>query len=138
MTDIPPPPVITQEVRIVDAQGATRILLSAKEGVPTIVLLRADGKNGASVSLDDKGHPALRLVNPSPDGPIAAVEIDEKGAHVKFDGPRSASSYLFLNNEGGSGVILIDKAGKRRVQALVAADGSSEIERLDEVGKPLP
>ena len=138
MNDLPPPPVIAQEVRVVDAAGRARIVLSARDGVPTITLLRDDGKDGARLSLDGAGRPSVKLSNPLPDGPIASLEIDDKGAHARFDRPGSASSYLFLNNAGVSGVILIDPAGKRRVAATVAADGTSKIERLDDAGVPLP
>lgn len=129
------PPVITQEVRIVDAAGHPRIVLSAKNGSPTIVLLGPDGRPAMIARTDGEGRPAIKLANPSSTGPVAALEIDDKGAHVKFDGPESASAYLFLNNLGGSGVVLIDSAGKRRLDATVAADGTAKIERLDAAGR---
>jgi hypothetical protein len=122
----------------VDAQGKPRILISAKDGTPTIVLLRADGETGASVALDVDGRPAVKLSNPVAGGPVAALEIDDKGAHVKFDRKGGASAYLFLNNLGGSGVVLIDPAGKRRLDAIVAPDGKTTIERVGDDGKALP
>ncbi|MGZ9721984.1 hypothetical protein [Rhizobium miluonense] len=137
MADLPPP-VTTQEIRIVDEQGQARLILSANGGGPTILLLRKDGTTGASVKLDAADRPTVVLANPNPSWPSAAMEIDDKGAHVKFDRPGGASSYLFLNNAGGSGVVLIDTTGKRRLDALVGADGSSKIERLDDEGKPIP
>jgi hypothetical protein len=139
MTDIPPPlPVTTQELRVVDAQGRPRIVMSAKDGVPTITLLRDDGEAGASLALDAGGRPAVRLANPVIGAPVASFEIDDKGAHVKFDGPDASSSYLFLNNAGVSGIVLIDRGGKRRLQATVGANGVSHIERLDDQGNALP
>lgn len=138
MTDLPPQPITTQEVRIVDAQGHPHILLSAKDGTPTIALLGADGKPGATMALDAASRPAVTLANPNSTWPSAALAVDDKGAHVKFDRPGGASSYLFLNNAGGSGVVLIDAKGKRRLEATVAADGTTKIERLDADGKPLP
>lgn len=138
MTDLPPPPITSQEIRIVDARGKPRILISAKDGTPTIVLLRADGETGASVALDVDGRPAVKLANPVAGGPVAALEIDDKGAHVKFDRKGGASAYLFLNNLGGSGVVLIDPAGKRRLDAIVAPDGKTTTERVGDDGKALP
>jgi hypothetical protein len=132
------PPIVTQEIRIVDAQGRPRILLSAKDGPPTILLLRDDGKLGANVALDAAGRPMVTLTNPLSSGPTATLEIDDKGAHAKFDRPGGASAYLFLNNAGGSGVVLIDPTGKRRLDATVTADGTSKFERLDDDGKQLP
>jgi hypothetical protein len=102
MADPPPPSIATQEIRIVDAQGRPRILLSARDGTPTILLLRDDGKPGANVTLDAAGRPMVTLTNPLPPGPTAALGIDDK----KFDRPGGASAYLFLNNVGGSGVVL--------------------------------
>lgn len=138
MNDLPPPPppVTTQELRIVDAQGRPRMLLSALNGVPEIVLLREDGSTGARVALDAAGRPALTLLNPLVAGPHATVEIDDKGAHLLLERPSGASSYLFLNNAGGSGVVLIAADGQRRLSATLAADGSSRIERADDSHAP--
>jgi hypothetical protein len=139
MQAAPPPEVVSaRELRIVDDRGQTRILLSAKSGAPTILLLGADGKATLTAQTDAAGRPAVTLANPLATGPTAVIEIDAKGAHVKFDRPGGASAYLFLNNQGMSGTVLIDAAGRRRFQATVAADGTSRIERLDESGKPLP
>lgn len=134
MPDMPPPPIVTQEIRIVDAEGHPRIVLSAKDGNATIMLVRRDGTTGATVRLDQADRPAVQLSNPDPAGPTAAFEVDDKGAHVKFDRPGGASSYLFLNNAGISGVVLIDADGKRRSSAIIAADGSLSIERPADAG----
>lgn len=138
MTDTPTTDaVVTRELRIVDEQGRERLLLTVGEGAPAVLLLREDGQPGASLRLDAAGRPAVRLDNPEPAWPGASLEVDGKGVHVKFDRPGGASAYLFLNNAGGSGVVLIDTAGKRRLDAAVAADGSSRIVRYGEDGKPL-
>lgn len=136
MNDLPPPPpVTTQELRIVDAQGRPRMLLSALNGSPEIVLLREDGSTGARVALDAAGHPALTLLNPLATGPHATVEIDDKGAHLLLERPGGASAYLFLNNAGGSGVVSIAADGQR-LSATLAADGTSRIERADDSHAP--
>jgi hypothetical protein len=136
--DAAPPPVITQEIRIVDEQGHSRLLLSAKGGIPKIQLLRPDGEPGGEVSLDAGGRPAVKLANPDLKGPTASLEIDDKGAHVKFDRPGGASSYLFLNNAGESGVVLLDPLGIRRLNAIVGSDGAARIERFGPDGQPEP
>ena len=125
-----PPPIVTQELRIVDDAGHPRIVLSTISGVPTVRLLREDGAPGATLSLDAAGRPAMTLSNPSTEGPTAAIEIDDKGAHVKFDRPGGASSYLFLNNSGGSGVVMLDAKGVRRLETLVDADGTTSFKGL--------
>jgi hypothetical protein len=132
-----PAAVVAQEIRIVDEQGRLRMALSAKSGSPTIELLNADSRSSLMIALDDSGRPSLRLRNPNANGPVSAIEIDANGAHVKFDRPGGASSYLFLNNSGGSGVVLVDSKGVRRLEALVAADGSSTFVRFGPDGKAL-
>lgn len=120
---LPLPPITTQELRIVDAQGHPRMILSAKDGRPVIMLLGSDAKQAASIALDAQDHPSIRLANPDASGAVAAIEVDDKGAHVKFDRPGGASSYLFLNDAGASGVVLIDGKGVRRASAILSADG---------------
>lgn len=132
----PPPPILTQEVRIVDAAGHIRLLLSAKSGTPVFRMLMPDGGTAAEIALDPEGRPKVVLNNPAAKGPTAALEIDDKGAHVKFDRPGGASSYLYLNDQGGSGVVLIDGAGVRRLEANVAANGSVTVDRNDATPRP--
>ena len=55
---------------------------------------------------------------------------------MKFDRPGGASSYLFLNNAGTSGVVLIDGKGVRRASVLVGADGKVTVEGPDGSGPP--
>jgi hypothetical protein len=133
-----PAPIVTSEIRLVDAAGKTRMLLSTQSGLPIMQLLNEDGMPGLSASLDAAGHGSLKLHNPAAHGPDAGIEIDDKGAHVKFDRSGGSSAYLFLNNAGESGVVLIDSHGKRRINMLVKEDGSSTIERFNDQGQPLP
>ncbi|SFK05726.1 hypothetical protein SAMN03159338_3160 [Sphingomonas sp. NFR04] len=131
MQHIPPPPVTTSEIRVVDAAGTPRILLSAAGDGPAIVLIGRDTKPAAAIALDSADRPSVKLANPSPGGPVAAIEIDDKGAHVKFDRAGGASSYLFLNNGGTSGVVLIDAKGVRQAAILVGADGKVTLEGVE-------
>ena len=87
-----------QELRIVDESGRVCIVLSAHSGVPSIQLLGSDGSALLSASLSKDGFGAVKIENPNTSGSVAAIEVDDKGAHVKFDRPGGASSYLFLNN----------------------------------------
>ena len=133
--DAQPPPIVTQEIQIVDAQGRPRLLLSARSGEPVIEMLRNNSQPGLVMTLDSAGRPSVKLGNPDPAGPTAALEIDDKGAHVKFDRPGGASSYLFLNNLGGSGVVILDTKGTRRIDILTAPDGSTSIDRYGSDGR---
>ncbi len=130
------PPIQTEEIQIVDAKGDPRITLSAKDGTPVITLTGPE-KGAMIASVSPQGFPSVVLQNPASKGPGAALELDDKGAHVKFDCPGGGLSYLFLNNGGGSGVVLIDTKGKRRVEVLVSADGTATITRYDSDGRPI-
>ena len=122
---------------MVDAAGKTRLLLSVVSGQPIFQLLLADGAPAITAALDEAGHGSIKLHNPAQPGPVASLEIDDKGSHVKFDRPGGASSYLFLNNAGASGLVLTDAKGKRRFAAIVEADGGVSWQRLDDNGQPI-
>ena len=121
-----------------DESDRVCIVLSAHNGAPSIQLLGTDGSALVSASLSENGFGAVKIENPNTSGSVAAIEVDDKGAHVKFDRPGGASSYLFLNNVGGSGAIFIDTQGKRRLNLLVPENGTAEIQRFDEAGKVIP
>jgi hypothetical protein len=113
-------------------------MLSAKAQSPTIEVFHSDGRAGFSVSLDAAGRAAVTLSNSDPAGPTAVIEVVDSGTHIKFSRPGGAASYLFLNNAGGSGMVLIDGNGARRLMALAPADGNVRFERFGPDGKILP
>jgi hypothetical protein len=80
------------------------------------------GNTGATLALDATNRASVTLINPHSGWPSAALEIDDKGAHV--------------NNAGGSGTILIDASGKRRLNVTVTANGDAKIARLGDDGRP--
>ena len=131
-------PVITDEIKIVDSQGHPRIIMSARSGNPVIQLLETNGAIGMEVLLDSTGRPAVKLANPDLKGPTAVLEVDDKGTHVLFDRPGGASSYLFLNNAGASGVVLVDSNGMRRFDVLVGSDNNVKMEQFGADGKLIP
>jgi hypothetical protein len=131
-------PLNTRELRIVDASGTPRIVLTAEMGQAAFRVLGDDGTAMVSIALDPVGHASLKLSNPDAKLPTASIEIDDKGAHVKFDKPGGASSYLFLNNAGESGVVLIDKSGARRLDILLPTNGDAVVHRFGSSGRPLP
>jgi hypothetical protein len=129
-------PIVTQEIRLTDSEGVVRIVLSAKSGHASVQLMQADGRVRAALSLDDGGRPSVKLVGADATSPSATLEIDDKGAHVKLDLSGGASSYLFLNNQGGSGLVLIDRTGVRRFQSTIGTDGEAEVRRFGPDGAP--
>jgi hypothetical protein len=133
-----PPPIVASEIRIVDAEGHARLVLSATAGPPSVRLLSPAGETQAALALDAAGRPRLTLSGADAAQPTAAVEIDDKGAHVRFDRPGGGSSYLFLNNAGVSGVVLIDAHNVRRAEVVLAPDGSPLIRRFDAQDHAIP
>ncbi len=112
-----------QQIDLTDNQGRVRIRLTASSTMPHIELMGEDGKTGLTLMLDDAALPSVTLRNPQ-GGSGASLAVDAKGAHVKFDRPGGASSYLFLNDRGTSGIVLLDGTGKRRYSILVDAAGA--------------
>jgi hypothetical protein len=136
-TSVPDKTLTTTELNIVDAQGRPRLRLSAASTVPTLQMFNDKGGVALEVSLDNTSYPSIALMNPT-GGSTASLAVDPKGAHVKFDRPGGASSYLFLNDEGVSGVVLLDKTGKRRYELLLNADSSVTTRSFDDAGNALP
>src|SRR5579863_5672716 len=132
-----PLPVITDEIKIVDSQGHPRIIMSARSGNPVIQLLETNGAIGMEVLLDSSGRPAVKLAKPDSNGPTSVLEGDDKGTHVLFDRPGGAFSYLFLNNAGASGVVLVDSNGVQRLDVLVGSDNNVKMEQFGADGKPI-
>ena len=123
---------------MVDGSGVVRMILSTRSGAPEFSLLGQDGQVLLSASLDAQGFGSVQISNPAKGGPHAGLALDDKGAHVKFDRPGGASSYLFLNNEGESGAVFLDAGGRRRLNLLVKPNGESAMERFDDQGHSIP
>jgi len=121
-------PIVSTEIRMVDENGRTRLILSANSGLPVVSMFGADGEVRLSMSLDRADYGSIKITSPNPTGPVAALELDDKGAHVKFDRPGGASSYLFLNNAGQSGTVFLDANGRRRLTACNAGRTSPDYE----------
>jgi hypothetical protein len=134
---VPRSPVIATEIKIVDSQGRPRITMSANSDSPMIRFLQLDGSTSLEILLDSAGRPTVKLANPDLKGPVASLAIDDKGTHVKFDRPGGASSYLFLNNSGESGIVFVDGNGVRRLNVLVGPGNDARIERFGSDGKPI-
>jgi hypothetical protein len=88
--------------------------------------------------LDGAGHGSLRLIDPDSAAPGAGKEIDDKGAHVKFDHGAGASSYVSFNNAGESGLVLIDQFRHSRSSVLLPSTGDAIIQRFNALGEPVP
>lgn len=95
------------EISIVDESGRVCMTLSAAKGTPSIRMFGPDGAERMTASLNASGYGSIQITNPNESSPVASLAVDDKGAHVKFDRPGGASSYLFLNNAGESGAVFL-------------------------------
>jgi hypothetical protein len=129
--------VVARELKLVDSKGRLRLLLTTDQDQPLVRMLRSDGKPAIDVVLDDGGHPSVQLRNPD-GGASVTLEIDDKGTHLKLDHPGGASTYLFMNDAGVSGLVFEDQNGKRRYEILREVDADTTVRRFDAEGKPLP
>lgn len=89
-----------EELHITDAEGNSRLIIFIENGFPSI-----------------------KLQNPNPEFPSAVLELDSKGTHIKFTHPKGNSSYFFLNNEGSSGLVMINEKGERSYENIVNDKG---------------
>jgi hypothetical protein len=126
------------EISIVDETSRVCMTLSAAKGTPSIRMFGPDGAERMTASLNASGYGSVQITNPNASSPVASLAVDDKGAHVKFDRPSGASSYLFLNNAGESGAVFLDSSGKRSLDLLVTPTGATEIHRYDQPDKPIP
>ena len=125
------------EISIVDESGRVCMTLSAAKGAPSIRMFGPDGAERMTASLNASGYGSIQITNPNESSPVASLAVDDKGAHVKFDRPGGASSYLFLNNAGESGAVFLDSSGKRSLDLLVTPSGATEVHRYDQPDTPI-
>jgi len=126
------------EISIVDETGRVCMTLSAANGAPSIHMLGPDGAERMTASLNASGYGSIQITNPNESSPVASLAVDDKGAHVKFDRPGGASSYLFLNNAGESGAVFLNGSEKRSLDLLVTPTGATKVQRYDQPDKPIP
>lgn len=126
-----------KELQIVDENGVPRILLSTQNGTPSIQMLHRDGTATLHLEVNPQGLPSVQLYNLDKNLPVAKLEIDDKGTHLKFDHGNGSSCYLFLNNLSRSGLVLIDHQKKRRFNAVITENGEVNLQRFDDQGNEL-
>nr|WP_174506708.1 hypothetical protein [Acinetobacter sp. Marseille-Q1620] len=121
-----------RELEIVDENDQPRIRLSVDNGRPAIQLLQENGAIAGHIEIDKSGYPNIQLLS-TPDKTLSLrLEVDSKGMHLKFDHQNGASNYLFLNNAGTSGLVMIDSQSRRRFAATVTAQGEVNIDSGNE------
>ncbi|MBJ9985602.1 hypothetical protein IAE19_09125 [Acinetobacter sp. S40] len=117
-----------RELAIVDENDQTRIQLTVKSNVPSIEFLNERGEVSIQIILGEEGYPSIQLLPISDQLLNVKLEMDSKGAHLKFDHEQGSSCYVFLNNVGTSGMVMLDAKKQRRFTASVTAQGDLHLE----------
>lgn len=89
-----------------------------------IQLVDSKGRRSAVLAVDDLGFSALKLYDPSTQIVKVEISLDDKGSHCWMAGENKQQSYIFLKKTGASGLVLIDRDGVRRLEAMI--DESTE------------
>ncbi|RZG47463.1 hypothetical protein [Acinetobacter wuhouensis] len=118
-----------RELEIVDEHDQPRIRLSVEQGVASIQLLSLLGEVGARIELDQAGFSKIQLASITEPLLNVKLEMDPKGSHIKFDHQNGASNYLFLNNQGASGLVMLDAQQQRKFAATVSEQGVLKIDQ---------
>lgn len=118
-----------RELEIVDEHDQPRIRLSVEHGVASIQLLNLQGEVGARIELDQVGFSKIQLASIAEPLLNVKLEMDPKGSHIKFDHQNGASNYLFLNNQGASGLVMLDAQQQRKFAATVSEQGVLKIDQ---------
>ncbi|AYO53220.1 hypothetical protein [Acinetobacter wuhouensis] len=118
-----------RELEIVDEHDQPRIRLSVEQGLASIQLLNLQGEVGARIELDQAGFSKIQLASITEPLLNVKLEMDPKGSHIKFDHQNGASNYLFLNNQGASGLVMLDAQQQRKFAATVSEQGVLKIDQ---------
>ena len=117
-----------RELEIVDEHDLPRIRLSVEQGVASIQLLNSQGNVATRIEMDELGFSKIQLTS-APEPLInVKLELDPKGSHIKFDHQNGASNYLFLNNQGVSGLVMLDAQQQRKFAVTVDEQGGVKVE----------
>lgn len=117
-----------RELEIVDEHDLPRIRLSVEQGVASIQLLNSQGNVATRIEMDELGFSKIQLTSALEPLINVKLELDPKGSHLKFDHQNGASNYLFLNNQGTSGLVMLDAQQQRKFAATVDEQGGVKVE----------
>lgn len=112
-----------KRIEIVDDSGATRMVLTAENGKPTLTLADSSGTLRALLFLGDTGTPSLVLV----DNPRIAL-MDQTG-EIRLAERLDITGTPFTTQ--------MDSGGKVRTMLTLDASGAPTLEMYDDRGSPI-
>lgn len=86
----------------------------------------AEGKTKISISAGDNGQSAIRFYNDKGQEKIE-ISLDDQGTHIHLSGLDRQETYLFQKNSGATGLVLTDAAGERRLEVTVGPDSAPQV-----------
>ena len=119
--------VKAHEFQLLDANGQPQARLGATANGVALTMGSSGSGPQLWLGVDAGGDAALQLFDRDTGAKRVEISLDAKGTHVFLAGEGGQQSYLFLKNDGPTGVVLTDQAGKRRAQVMVDAAGKPDI-----------
>ena len=125
-----------RELALSDAEGRTRIALSAAKDGGTLEHYDAEGRLRLSQGIDAQGKAALTLFDPQGGRRIAAASFaDGDAALALLDAGGKVRIQLLSGADGVTGTLHLDPQGRKRIETLAAADGTAVQSFMDPSGK---
>lgn len=135
--------IVTQALRIVDAEGNTRAEVSiTDDGTTGLWLYGEEMELRAYLGTSFDGTPNLFMYDPGVDGSVrAALGLSGYGepSLILFDGGEDGSSRAMMSlfEDGSAGFSVTDAAGKASIIASVEKEGSPAVSIYDTEGTTL-
>jgi hypothetical protein len=120
-------------VRDLSGNGVAALGLGP-QGSPLLVMLRKDGKVGATLEVSVEGVPALTLYDKDKPREIVALDLDGSPGLALSDRNGSARVGLGVANEGSGGLVLYGENKLPRASLGLATNWSPFLLLLDEKG----
>lgn len=131
---MPVPEITASSFSLTDAEGKERAKLCLVDQAPTLFFYDTHHHPRLQLGLNGDGLPQIFLHGLPAAVPTVKLECDALGSHVLLSGGGRAQSYLFLKNEGGSGLVFFGPDGQRQIEVLLTADGSARWTLWDPAG----
>jgi hypothetical protein len=125
-----------REIALSDADGRTRIALSAAKDGGTLEHYDGEGRLRLSQGIDAEGRASVTLLDPQGGRRIAAAAFADGDAGLALLDPAGkVRIQLISESEGLIGTLHLDPQGRKRIETLAAADGTAVQSFIDPSGK---
>ena len=119
--------VEASEFKLVDSNGTERAFLIANSDEVVLQMMSLAGDEKLSVKVKNNGLSSISMLDHIDGSERVSISANDKGLHCQLLGEGQQATYLFLKNDGASGLVIIDKDGNRKSQTIIDADGQIQI-----------